>query len=156
MSMVIPSDAQAVPFLGNNFALELKTGAGKKVETFFTGASGLGFEVEVVPIASAQKDNQEFKRPGVAKYESITLKRPLTGDKTFYEWIDTVRKGEVKSYRADGAIVLYSPDGNTDIARWTFTNAFPSKWSLTDPTADKADPLTEELVLAIEGLKRDK
>lgn len=154
MSMVVASGAKDIPFVGNNFFIEL--GGSRAVKTPINSVSGLDIEIEVVDIPMADKDNMARKRPGVAKYGNVTLKRGFTADKTFYKWANDVRDGKVTDYRTDGAIVLYSQDGKTEIARWTFTNAFPSKWSITDPDASKADPLNEEIVMAIEILVRTK
>jgi phage tail-like protein len=153
MSNVLPYDPKATPYVGNNFYVEL---AAVKLKGEFTNAGGLSIDVEVVDIPGSSKDNAARKRAGTAKYGDITLKRNLTQDKSFYEWADKLRKGMTKEYRSDGSIVLYSQDGKTEIARWNFTNAWPSKWSVSDPDASKADPLVEEVTLAIETLERVK
>lgn len=153
MSNVLASDAKAVPYVGNNFYVEL---AAVKIKGAFTNAGGLSIDVEVVDVPASQKDNMARKRAGTAKYGDITLKRNLTKDKAFYEWADKIRQGKTKDYRSDGSIVLYSQDGSTEIARWNFSNAWPSKWSVSDPDASKADPLMEEVTLAIEFLERVK
>ena len=94
------------------------------------------------------------KRPGTTKYGDITLKRTLSPDKKFWEWAVKIRSGNLE-YRTNGALVMYDMAG-TEVGRWSFTNAWPSKWSASDLDVGSDDLMTEEITLAIEELKRDK
>ena len=51
--------------------------------------------------------------------------------------------------------MLYDISG-TEIGRWTFTNAWPSKWSASDLDVGSDDLMTEEVTLAVELLEREK
>lgn len=121
----------------------------------FTDASGLSIEVNVVEINDAKQDTATRKTPGVAKYGDITLKRKLTADKTFWNWAKSIRDGvDVGgSWRKSGSIVLYDMT-KTEVSRWNFTNAWPSKWSASDLDVGQDDPVEEEVTLAVEFLER--
>ena len=69
-------------------------------------------------------------------------------------WIKDIRDGKTE-FRHSGAIVMYSSDG-TETGRWTFDNAWPSKWSASDLDAGSDDVVVEEVVLQVEMLKRAK
>jgi phage tail-like protein len=44
----------------------------------------------------------------------------------------------------------------TETGRWTFTNAWPSKWSASDLDVGSDDVMSEEVTLQIEHIQRDK
>jgi phage tail-like protein len=122
---------------------------------FFSEASGLSMEVEVVENTQSNEKGDTFtrRRPAVAKYSEITLKRTLTKDRTFYDWADSIRKGKL-DFRTNGAIVVHNMDG-TPLDQWTFENAWPSKWSVSDLDVGSNDLMIETVVLQIELLKRE-
>jgi phage tail-like protein len=43
-----------------------------------------------------------------------------------------------------------------EVGRWTFTEAWPSKWSVSDLDAGSDDLMIESVTLTIELLKREK
>jgi phage tail-like protein len=122
----------------------------------WTSASGLNLEVEVIESNENIKGGKIVtkKRPGPAKFDSITLKRLLTVDKSAYEWVKKIRDGS-KDYKVDGALVMYDR-AFAEIGRWTFSNAWPSKWSCSDLDVGTNDPMSEEITLVIEHLVREK
>jgi phage tail-like protein len=138
--------------VGSWFTLELK----KATITGISEVSGLAVEMDVVEITQTLPGGitETKKRPGAAKYGEITLKRPLSADKSLWQWAKDIRDGK-KDYRADGAVVLYDIS-NAEVGRWTFTNAWPSKWSASDLDVGSDDPMMEEVTLVIELLVRDK
>jgi phage tail-like protein len=147
-----PGEVKDIELIGSWFHVKLDNG----IEGFFTDASGFGYEMEVVEkSASTPKgDTITRKLPGVAKYQDITLKRPMSADKAFWDWVKKIRDGNLE-YRTNGAVVITAMDG-TELSRWTFTNVWPSKWSASDLDVGSDDVMTEEVTLAVEGLVRNK
>ena len=139
-------------FIGAWFTIELDN----KINGNFSDASGLAIEVAVVEQTDSDMkgDTMTRRRPGTATYGEVTLKRTLTPDKSFYDWANDIRKGKME-YRTGGAIVLHDMSG-TEMGRWTFTNAWPSKWSASDLDVGSDDLIQEEVVLQIEHLTRNK
>jgi len=121
---------------------------------YFTEASGLAVEMEVVEWTDSAKDTRSRKRPGTAKYGDITLKRPLSPEKSFWTWAKSIRDG-TKDFRSSGSIVMFDI-GGTEVGRWTFSSAWPSKWSASDLDVGSDEVMTEEITLAIEMLTRTK
>jgi phage tail-like protein len=119
----------------------------------FTDAGGLSIELNVVEVTDTNVDTVTRKTPGVAKYGEITLKRKMTKNKFFYDWVKKIRDGE--EVKKDGAVTLHDIAGK-ETGRWTFTNSWPSKWSASDLDVGQDDPMEEEITLVIEHLKRDK
>lgn len=150
MPVTTPGDVKDQELTGSWFTVELDNG----IVGFFTDASGMSLEVEVVEKTDTSAgDTRTRKRPGTTKYGDITLKRTLSPDKKFWEWAKKIRDGNLE-YRTNGALVMFDMSGE-EKSRWSFTNAWPSKWSASDLDVGSDDLMTEEVTLAIEELKRE-
>jgi phage tail-like protein len=149
MPVTSPGAVQDAEYIGSWFSVELDNG----IDGFWTDASGLAIEVEVVEKTDSSTDTLTRKRPGTTKYNEITLKRTLSPDKKFWTWAKSIRDGK-KDFRTKGAIVLFDIAG-TEIGRWTFENAWPSKWSASDLDVGTDDLMQEEVTIQVEMLKRE-
>jgi phage tail-like protein len=128
----------------------------KNTITGVTDISGLNIEIDTVDVAYNMVAGQRVlkKRPAAVKYGELTIKRPMSAERSLYEWIDKIRNGDA-AYRTNGAIVMYNIT-NAEVGRWTFQNAWPSKWSASDLDVGSNDPMVEELTVVIELLTRTK
>jgi len=149
MPVTAPGAVQDTEYVGSWFGVQLDNG----IEGFFSEATGLNIEIEVVEITDSSTDTVTRKRPGTTKYSEINLKRTLSPDKAFWTWAKSIRDGE-PAFRTNGAIVLYDIAG-TEIGRWTFTNAWPSKWSASDLDVGTDDVMQEDVTLQVELLTRE-
>lgn len=149
MPAVSPGAVQDGEYVGSWFGIELSNG----IQGFFSEVTGLGMDIEVIEITDASADTVTRKRPGTAKYSEIGLKRTLGPDTSFWDWAKKIRDGN-KDYRTDGSVVLYDMAG-TEIGRWNFTNAWPSKWSASDLDVGTDDLMQEDVTLQIELLTRE-
>jgi phage tail-like protein len=145
------SGRETDPLLGFNFRLEIE----KMTSGYFTEVSGLGSENEVVEQKTLDAAGHEVvqKVPGRLKWGDITLKRGITADMKIWEWRDQVINGTVKDARANCSIIMLDRDA-TDIARWDFSNAWPSKVSGPSLKSDSNEFGVEEVVLVHEGIAR--
>lgn len=150
MPVTSPGPLKDAEYVGSWFSVELDNG----ITGFFTDVAGLAIEVGVVEKTDALKDTATRKRPGTTSYGDLTLKRTLSADKSFWNWAKSIRDGK-QEYRTKGAVVLHDITG-TETGRWTFENAWPSKWSASDLDVGTDDLMTEEVILSIEFLKREK
>jgi phage tail-like protein len=150
MPVTTPGETKDTQLIGSWFTIEFDNG----INGFFTDASGLSYDIEVVEKTDATEkgDTRTRKRPGTTKYGDITLKRTLSPDKKFWDWAKSIRDGKL-DYRTNGAIVMYDMAG-TELSRWTFTNAWPSKWSASDLDVGTDDLMIEEITLAVEEVVR--
>ncbi len=83
----------------------------------------------------------------------------MSNDK-LWEWFNDIRdKGihlaDRTSNRKSGSIVMYDST-NTEIARFNFTNGWPSKISTDQLSVDSNDPIKETITLTVESLARIK
>ncbi|HLI05065.1 MAG TPA: phage tail protein [Ktedonobacteraceae bacterium] len=143
--------ATSDPLVSSWFGVEFQG----QVVGAFRECTGLGSENEVVEYkASGQKGEFVIKKvPGRLKWNNITLKRGITDAMDMWKWRKLVEQGNIDSARKNGTITMYNQQGQA-VAKWNFTNAWPSK--LTGPSANAGnnEVAIEELELTHEGYER--
>ena len=87
---------------------------------------------------------------GQPEYSEVTLKRGLTDDFVFWEWITSVIAKE--NERRDISIVLFNQAGIV-MQSWMLIGAVPVGWTAPALQADGNVVAIEELTLAYEGLE---
>ena len=134
-----------------NFAVEVDS----VTVAFFREASGLSMEVEVIEHQVVNDKGKQVtqKIAGHSATGEVTLKKSMDGSKYLTDWFTEVQDGKFDSYRRNGSIVMYDPQG-TELARWNFVNGWPKSWSASDLDASADDVATEEVVITHEGMKR--
>jgi phage tail-like protein len=139
------------PLVSFHFSLEVQ-GA---VTGFFTEISGLGSETEIVEHKVVTPTGQEViqKIPGRLKWGEITLKRGVTAEMDMWKWRKLVEDGKISDARKNGSIVMYD-EALKEIARWNFTNGWPSKVNGPQLQADSNAYGVEELTIVHEGIVR--
>jgi len=91
----------------------------------FMECTGLGSHIEVVDYREGTDPISVRKIPGKVTYPDIVLKWGVTTSRDLYNWHLAVINGQLQ--RQSGSVVLLAADG-TDVVRWNFFNAWPSKW----------------------------
>ena len=140
------------PLLGFNFLLELD-GA---VAGYFTECAGVGSENEIIEHKVVDKQGHEIVRkiPGRLKFTDVTLKRGVTSDLEIWSWRELVVKGTITDARKNATITMmdrtYAP-----VAKWHFTNAWPSKVSGPSFKSDDNSIGVEEVTIVHEGMYRE-
>lgn len=128
-----------------------------QVQGAFRECTGLGSQNEVVDYkASGPKGEYVMKKvPGRMTWNPISLKRGITDAMDMWKWRKVVEQGKIDEARKNGSIVMFNQQGS-EIARWNFVNAWPSK--ITGPTANaNANEIAiEELEIVHEGYERVK
>jgi phage tail-like protein len=150
----MPAGRDAVsgdPLVSFNFAIEV---AGV-ISGFFTECSGLGSESEVIVHKITGPSGQEIVRkvPGRLKWGDVTLKRGITASMDFWDWRKMVEDGNVTSARKDGSIIMYDQEGS-EVARWNFEKAWPSKISGPSVKSDSNEIGVEEITIVHEYIAR--
>ncbi len=141
------------PLVGFHYAIEIQG----VVTGFFTECTGLGSEHEVTEHKVVDSKGREMiqKIPGRMKWENISLKRGITDNMDIWKWRKQVEDGKVKEARKSGSIVMF--DQNlTEVARWNFENAWPTKVTGPQLKSSAGDIGIEDLTIVHEGLERVK
>ena len=135
------------PFLNFNFHVEIDG----ITRAAFHEVSGFDSTIDVIEHREGGDNTTPRKLPGMTKHSNIVLKWGMTDDPELYEWHRQAVRGVVQ--RRSGSIVLLDRRGQ-EVARWNFTNAWPTKWDGPDLTAEGNDVAIETLELAHEGVER--
>jgi phage tail-like protein len=106
--------------------------------------SGLNKLMDTEPIWEGGASGDYRMLPGKKRWPTLVLQGVVALRETFFfDWFDSVTIGSIAKSRADGLIQLKNGDGAMPVATWTFTGAFPIKY--TGPTLD-----THSALLAFE------
>jgi phage tail-like protein len=136
------------PFRNFNFLVQIDG----ITQASFSECSGLSSTTEVIEYREGGDNTTVHKVVGKTSYDNITLRRGITDNLELWNWRQQVVDGNVQ--RKHGALIVFSLDGGTEVARWNFFNAWPTKFELPSFTAKGNDVAIETLVLAHEGLTR--
>ena len=139
------------PLVGCQFSLEIQG----VISGYFTEVSGLGSEHEIVEHKVVDKNGHDMvmKIPGRLKWSDITLKRGLTSSMDLWDWRKQVEDGDVQGARKNGSVVMYD-QSYSQVARWNFSNAWPSKVGGPSLNAQNNEFGIEEMVIVHEGIER--
>src|SRR5947208_1434279 len=123
--------AQQDPLVSAWFSVEFQG----QVVGAFRECTGLGSENEVVEYKASSADGHAVIRkvPGRLKWNNITLKRGITDAMDMWKWRKLVEEGKMSEARKNGSIKMHNHAGEV-VARWDFTDAWPSK--LNGPAAN--------------------
>ena len=150
------------PLIAQNFFLEIDG----EVVTMLTSVSGLDIEMDVATLQQVGKDGKSVIAKTLAgrnKPPDLSLVRmaavDATSDKLWTWFTDIESKGiqlaDRTNQRKNGSIVLYDST-HTEVARFNFTNGWPSKISTDQLSVDSNDPVKETITLVCERLQRVK
>lgn len=147
----MPQTGQRVdPFRNFNFLVVLD-GVDDAL-AHFTECSGLGSTTEVIEYREGGDNTTVRKLPGKTSFSDITLKYGMTGSTALWEWRQQIIDGTVAL--KNGSVVVYDLDNRSEVARWHFVRAWPTKWEGPAFTAKGNDIAVDTLVLAHEGITR--
>ena len=86
-------------------------------------------------------------------WTEVSLKRGVTSNLDIWEWRKAVVQGKIDEARTNCSIIAYSQD-NTPIARWEFTDAWPSKVVGPEMDSGSQDYMIEDVTIVHEGMER--
>jgi phage tail-like protein len=136
------------PYRNFNFLVEMDG----ITQASFIECSGLEATTEVIEVRQGGDSTTVYKLPGKTSYGDITLKWGTTSSTELMSWRQDVIDGTIN--RLNGSVVLYDLANQTEVARWNFFNAWPTKWDGPSLNAKGNDISIEILVLAVERLTR--
>jgi phage tail-like protein len=150
------------PLIAQNFFLEIDG----EVITTLSGVSGLDLEVDVATTTQVGADGKQQlvkTRGGANKVPDLSLTRLAPPDATsdsMWEWFLGIHTSGMKladrtNNRKNGSIVLYD-SAHEEVARFNFTNGWPSKISTDALSVDSNDPVKETITMVCETLTRVK
>ncbi|PZD71821.1 hypothetical protein C1752_04561 [Acaryochloris thomasi RCC1774] len=119
----------------------------------FSECSGISVEIEKDVHHEGGVNDQQRISLGHTRFSDITLKRGVTDNAAFSEWLSQVFEDKIK--RRNVTITTYNQAGDI-MKSWSLIGAIPVGWTLPSLEADGNTVAVEELTLAFEGLKIGK
>ena len=123
----------------------------------FSQVSGLEINVASVELVEGGYNRGVRRLVGKATNPPLVLKRGLTDDRGFWDWIQACFTGTYPVPYVTGEVWVYPPfpdPFSQTIAKWRFTNGMATKVKAPDLNAVSAAIPIEELTIAHEGLER--
>lgn len=146
----------------NRFYVEIES----NITASFTECSGLGAKVKRETIFEGGLNYQQRVILGQTEFSDVTLKRGITDDMSFWNWVVQTIGAEQQSNsqstnssngsrRRNINILLFNQAGET-MQCWTLIAAVPVGWKAPALQANGNTLAIEELTLAYEGLNVTK
>ena len=131
----------------NRFYVGLET----EISASFSECSGLGVTVKTEKYHEGGVNEQQRILLGESQFSDVTLKRGLTDDLVFWDWLKQILNPG-KKQRRNVNITVFNQAGET-MQCWTLIGAVPIGWKAPALQANSNTVAIEELTLAYEGLK---
>jgi phage tail-like protein len=136
-----------------NFLLEIQgvIGDTKIIVGGFKSVSGMDSETEVIEFKQGN-DMVVRKKPGRTTFANIVLERGYTATDDLWQWRKNIEDGKID--RRSGSIIVLDQDGDTEVGRYNFYEAWPCKWYVPDMDADSSKMAIEKVEIATEKVER--
>ena len=131
----------------NRFYVEISN----DIKACFTECSGLGVQIDKETYFEGGVNDQQRVFLKQAKFNDVVLKRGITNDLTFWEWISQVLQGLPKK-RLNVTILVFNQAGET-MQSWMLIGAIPTGWKAPSLQANSNTVAVEELTLTYEGIQ---
>ena len=150
----MPPIVRPDPYATYNFLVTVNgvSDDGQAVAGSFKEVSGLKLEIPAIEYRNGSEDITVRKMPGLIKYENIVLKRGITGDVNFWNWVLTGVQGTIQ--RADGSILLLD-ENRAEVMRWNFRRGWACKYEGPGFNAANNEIAMESVEICHEGLEID-
>lgn len=134
------------PPVGFHFKVEFGLPAAKSSDIRFREVSGLAMELEEETRVEGGENRFTQKLPVRARYGDLVLKRGLLTDSAIYAWCKAaIQELDITPITIWVTLLNESHD---PLQTYTFTNAWPKKWSISDFNAESSELVVESLELA--------
>ncbi|MFT5584222.1 MAG: phage tail-like protein [Cognaticolwellia sp.] len=117
----------------------------------FKSVSGMDSETEIVEFKQGN-DKIVRKKPGRTTYSNIVLERGYTATDDLWNWRKNIEDGQID--RRSGSVIILDQDGETEVARYNFFEAWPCKWYVPDMDSDTSGMAIEKIEMAVEKVER--
>ena len=126
------------------------SGVSGKVDVSFKEASGLTMEMGTEEIAEGGNNKFKHRVPTTAKYSNLVLKRGLIpSNSEVAKWcIDTITGGLAEVITTKNIIVSLLDEKGSPLKSWSFVNAWPVKWEVSEFNSMNNEIVIETLEFA--------
>lgn len=139
------------PPVGFHFKVEFDLSGINENDFRFQEVSGISTELETTTIKEGGENRFLHHLPVRAKYNDLVLKRGLLNDSTLLDWCkDAI---ENLSISPTNVWVTLLNEQQEPLQTYSFINAWPKKWSISDFNAQESRLVVETLELAYQYFK---
>jgi phage tail-like protein len=134
-----------------NFYFKLSfTGISSALDYAFQEVSGLNSEMGYEEIQEGGENRFKYKVPSGAKYNNLVVKRGLvTFNSQLAQWCnDTVLSDLSAKVEPKNITVMLMDANGKALMTWSFVNAWPVKWSVSDLESSKGEISIESIEFA--------
>ncbi len=136
------------PPVGFHFKVEFGLDGVSDQDFRFQEVSGLNIEIETDTKVSGGENRFTQNLPKRAKYNNLILKRGLLTGSEIYKWLnDAVQTMEVEPITI---WVTLLNEEHEALQTYTFVNAWPIKWSISDFNAEESKLVLETIELSFQ------
>lgn len=137
----------------NRFYIEIES----QITASFTECDGLSVQIKKETLMEGGVNEQQRILLGPSEFSDITLKRGMSEDSVFWDWISPLLEQrssdqKIEKHRRNVNILVFNQAGET-MQCWTLIGAVPVGWKSPSLQADSSNVGIEELTIAYEGLK---
>ena len=141
------------PPVGFHFRVEFDLPGLGDGDIRFRDVSGLSMELEQEPHNEGGENRFSHKFPGRARYGDLVLKRGLLIGSAVREWCEAAIQD--LDIQPTTIWVTLLNEEHKPLQTYTFINAWPKKWSVSDLNAENSEIVDESLELAYQYFKID-
>lgn len=143
------------PPVGFHFRVEFTFLPSESKDARFQEVSGLGAELGVEEVVEGGENRFTHRLPTYAKYSNLILKRGLLADSELIDWC----KNAIENFEFEPATVnvtLLNEQHQPLADTYSFVNAWPVKWTVSDLKAQDNSIVVETLEIAYNYFTRIK
>lgn len=140
------------PPVGFHFKVEIQGVGSRDSDTRFQEVSGLTAEVGTEDLQVGGENRFTYRLPTRGKYNNLVLKRGMLKDSELISWFNSaIEDFEFKP--ADVNVYLLN-EKHEVTSSWTFIQAYPVKWVISDLKAMDNSLVIETIELVYQYFKR--
>jgi phage tail-like protein len=115
----------------------------------FQEVSGISKELDVEKVASSGENRFKYRLPNVSSSQNLVLKRAIvpTGSKLITWCSNTLDAGLATAIQTQDVSVDLLDNEGTVLMKWTFYNAYPVNYAVSDLKSQESEILIETIEL---------
>lgn len=145
-----------LPPVGFYFALSFDGSGTDYKDAAFQEVSGLNMSLETKEVVEGGRNDYTHHLPVRAKYNELVLSRGLiTKGSDISNWITNTIQGGLREQIITKTITLHLLNEKASpLSTWTFNNAFPVKWEISNLNAERSSLVIERLTFKYSYFKK--
>lgn len=133
----------------NRFYIEI----GSEIQACFSECSGINVTIDKDIYLEGGVNNEQRIFLKQTKFNDVTLKRGMTNDGSFWQWISQVLESNTTPKKRLNITIMVFNQAGERIQSWLLNGAIPVGWKTPNLQANSNNVAIEELILAYESIK---